>query len=73
MASLPEREREILELRYGFKDGTAYTLEEIGRMKGVTRERIRQIESYALSRLRHPNVRMKLQDYRQEKRRQQID
>ncbi|MGD0610353.1 MAG: sigma-70 family RNA polymerase sigma factor [Anaerolineales bacterium] len=60
---LPPREVRILQLRYGLLDGQAYTLEEVGRKMGVTRERVRQIEAQALSRLRHPSVRRKLRDY----------
>ena len=63
MDSLPPREVRILQLRYGLLDGQAYTLEEVGRKMGVTRERVRQIEAQALSRLRHPAVRRKLRDY----------
>jgi RNA polymerase primary sigma factor len=44
-------------------DGQAYTLEQVGRMMGVTRERVRQIEAQALSRLRQPSIREKLRDY----------
>ncbi|RME90767.1 MAG: sigma-70 family RNA polymerase sigma factor [Anaerolineae bacterium] len=61
--TLPPREVRILQLRYGLLDGQAYTLEEVGRKMGVTRERVRQIEAQALSRLRHPNIRRKLRDY----------
>ncbi len=61
--SLPPREVRILQLRYGLLDGQAYTLEEVGRKMGVTRERVRQIEAQALSRLRHPTTRRKLRDY----------
>lgn len=61
--TLPPREVRILQLRYGLLDGQAYTLEEVGRKMGVTRERVRQIEAQALSRLRHPSVRRKLRDY----------
>jgi len=61
--SLPPREVRILQLRYGLMDGQAYTLEEVGRKMGVTRERVRQIEAQALSRLRHPSIRRKLRDY----------
>jgi len=61
--SLPPREVRILQLRYGLMDGQAYTLEEVGRKMGVTRERVRQIEAQALSRLRHPSTRRKLRDY----------
>jgi RNA polymerase primary sigma factor len=60
---LPPREVRILQLRYGLLDGQAYTLEEVGRKMGVTRERVRQIEAQALSRLRHPAVRRKLREY----------
>jgi RNA polymerase primary sigma factor len=60
---LPPREVRILQLRYGLFDGQAYTLEEVGRKVGVTRERVRQIESQALNRLRHPSIRRKLHDY----------
>jgi len=63
MDSLPPREVRILQLRYGLLDGQAYTLEEVGRKMGVTRERVRQIEAQALSRLRHPTIRRKLRDY----------
>jgi RNA polymerase primary sigma factor len=61
--SLPPREVRILQLRYGLLDGQAYTLEEVGRKMGVTRERVRQIEAQALSRLRHPTIRRRLRDY----------
>ena len=60
---LPPREVRILKLRYGLMDGQAYTLEQVGRMMGVTRERVRQIEAQALSRLRQPSIREKLRDY----------
>jgi RNA polymerase primary sigma factor len=60
---LPPREVRILQLRYGLLDGQAYTLEEVGRKMGVTRERVRQIEAQALSRLRHPAIRRKLREY----------
>jgi RNA polymerase primary sigma factor len=61
--SLPPREVRILQLRYGLLDGQAYTLEEVGRKMGVTRERVRQIEAQALSRLRHPSIKRRLRDY----------
>jgi RNA polymerase primary sigma factor len=61
--SLPPREVRILQLRYGLLDGRAYTLEGVGRKMGVTRERVRQIEAQALSRLRHPSIRKKLREY----------
>jgi RNA polymerase primary sigma factor len=57
LGSLPPREVRILQLRYGLLDGQSYTLEEVGRKMGVTRERVRQIEAQALSRLRHPGHR----------------
>jgi len=60
---LSPREVRILQLRYGLLDGQAYTLEEVGRKVGVTRERVRQIESQALNRLRHPSIHRKLHDY----------
>ena len=63
LLGLPPREVRILQLRYGLLDGTSYTLEEVGRKMGVTRERVRQIEAQALSRLRHPSHRRKLVDY----------
>ena len=61
--TLPPREVRILQLRYGLHDGQSYTLEEVGRKMGVTRERVRQIEAQALSRLRHPSHRRTLVDY----------
>jgi RNA polymerase primary sigma factor len=61
--TLPPREVRILQLRYGLLDGQSYTLEEVGRKMGVTRERVRQIEAQALSRLRHPSHRRRLADY----------
>ena len=61
--TLPPREVRILQLRYGLLDGKSYTLEEVGRKMGVTRERVRQIEAQALNRLRHPGHRRKLVDY----------
>jgi len=60
---LPPREVRILQLRYGLLDGQTYTLEEVGRKMGVTRERVRQIEAQALSRLRQPAIRRKLREY----------
>jgi RNA polymerase primary sigma factor len=61
--SLTPREVRILQLRFGLVDGYSYTLEEVGRKFGVTRERIRQIEAQALGRLRHPSRSRKLRDY----------
>lgn len=63
--SLTPREVRILQLRFGLVDGYCYTLEEVGKKFGVTRERIRQIEAQALSRLRHPSRSRKLRDYLQ--------
>ncbi|MDX9863534.1 MAG: sigma-70 family RNA polymerase sigma factor [Anaerolineaceae bacterium] len=60
---LPPREVRILQLRYGLLDGKVYTLEEVGRKMGVTRERVRQIESQALGRLRNPLLRRQLRGY----------
>jgi RNA polymerase primary sigma factor len=60
---LSRREREVLEMRFGLKDGQAHTLEEVGQEFGVTRERIRQIEAKALRKLRHPIRSRKLRDY----------
>lgn len=63
LADLSDREGEVLRLRFGFEDGKPKTLEEVGRMYNVTRERIRQIESKALKKLQHPKRCIKLQDY----------
>jgi len=63
LQDLPPREVRILQLRYGLVDGETYTLEEVGKKLGVTRERVRQIEAQALSRLRHPTHARKLRDY----------
>lgn len=60
---LSEREREVLEMRFGLRDGQDHTLEEVGRHFGVTRERIRQIEAKALRKLRHPTRSRQLRDY----------
>jgi len=61
--SLSERERQVIRLRFGLADGHPRTLEEVGKEFGVTRERIRQIESKTLSKLRHPSRSQKLRDY----------
>lgn len=61
--TLPPREARILRLRFGLDNGRAYTLEEVGQKFGLTRERIRQIESKALRRLRHPRRARQLKDY----------
>ncbi len=60
---LTEREREVLELRFGLKDGKDHTLEEVSDFFNVTRERIRQIEAKALRKLRHPSRSRQLRDY----------
>src|SRR5690606_22706352 len=60
---LSEREREVLEMRFGLQDGQDHTLEEVGKHFGVTRERIRQIEAKALRKLRHPTRSRQLRDY----------
>ncbi len=60
---LTEREREVLEMRFGLNDGKDHTLEEVGKKFGVTRERIRQIEAKALRKLRHPSRSKSLRDY----------
>ena len=61
--TLSDRERRVLELRFGLIDGRSRTLEEVGRDFGVTRERIRQIEAKALRKLRHPTRSRKLRDF----------
>lgn len=63
LQKLPERERKIIQLRYGLKDGRYRTLEEVGLEFGITRERIRQIEAVALRKLRHPHLGKKLRGY----------
>lgn len=63
LTTLPPREARILKLRFGLDNGRTYTLEEVGRKFGLTRERIRQIEGKALSRLRHPRRARQLKDY----------
>ena len=63
---LAERERKVISLRFGLEDGHPHTLEEVGREFGVTRERIRQIESKTLAKLRHPSRSSKLKDYLEE-------
>ncbi len=61
--SLTERERQVLRMRFGLEDGRQRTLEEVGKVFGVTRERIRQIEAKALRKLRHPTRSRRLRDY----------
>ncbi len=63
LGGLSERERKVLQLRFGLDDGRSRTLEEVGREFKVTRERIRQIEAKALRKLRHPSRSRKLKDY----------
>ena len=63
LATLPRREREVMELRFGLEDGRVRTLEEVGKAFGVTRERIRQIEAKTLAKLRHPNAARPLRDF----------
>jgi RNA polymerase sigma factor (sigma-70 family) len=60
---LPEREATIVRLRFGLHDGKPHTLDEIGRELGLTRERIRQLEKLALSKLRHPSVTQEMLDW----------
>ena len=61
--NLSEREKRVLQLRFGLEDGRSRTLEEVGRAFGVTRERIRQIEAKALRKLRHPKRSEELRDF----------
>lgn len=63
LSTLTEREQKVLRLRFGLDDGRARTLEEVGKVFNVTRERIRQIEAKALRKLRHPSRSRKLKDY----------
>ena len=63
LKSLAPREREVLELRFGLVDGTARTLDEVARMYGITRERIRQIEARGLLKLRQPGRSCRLEDF----------
>jgi RNA polymerase primary sigma factor len=64
LKTLSDREAKVLKLRFGLEeDGKQMTLEEVGKVFGVTRERIRQIEAKALRKLKHPSRRKKLQDY----------
>ncbi|MFP3880353.1 MAG: RNA polymerase sigma factor RpoD/SigA [Dehalococcoidia bacterium] len=63
LGSLPERERDLIELRYGLRDGRSRTLDEVGKELGLTRERVRQIERRTLAKLRHPRRSRQLKDY----------
>ena len=63
LGTLTERQRKVLELRFGINDGKERTLEEVGQVFGVTRERIRQIEAKALRKLRHPSRSRKIKDF----------
>ena len=63
MATLTDREQQVIRMRFGLEDGHPRTLEEVGREFHVTRERIRQIETKALRKLRHPSRSRKLRDY----------
>ena len=63
LSTLTPREAKVLELRFGLRDGRQRTLEEVGKEFNVTRERIRQIESKALRKLRHPSRSRKLKDF----------
>ena len=63
LEELNEREQAVMRLRFGLEDGQARTLEQVGQEFGVTRERIRQIESKTLAKLRHPHRSQKLRDY----------
>ncbi|MDD2220566.1 MAG: RNA polymerase sigma factor RpoD [Clostridia bacterium] len=63
LGTLTQREKKVLQLRFGLEDGRSRTLEEVGQVFGVTRERIRQIEAKALRKLRHPSRSRKLKDY----------
>ena len=61
--TLTEREADVLKMRFGMYDGRTHTLEEVGQIFGVTRERIRQIENKAIRKLRHPSRAKKIRDF----------
>ena len=63
LLTLTEREEKVLKLRFGLEDGQCRTLEEVGQIFGVTRERIRQIEAKAWRKMRHPSRSKKLKDF----------
>lgn len=63
---LPERERDILKMRFGIGGGETISLREISKIYGITKERVRQIENMALSRLRHPRIRRNLREWKDE-------
>ena len=63
LGTLTEREADVLKMRFGMYDGRTHTLEEVGQIFGVTRERIRQIENKAIRKLRHPSRAKKIKDF----------
>jgi RNA polymerase primary sigma factor len=63
LASLPEREKQVIKLRFGLGDGAPRTLDQVGRIVGLSRERVRRVEGRALSKLRHPSAPHRLQDF----------
>ena len=63
LGTLTEREADVLRMRFGMYDGRTHTLEEVGQIFGVTRERIRQIENKAIRKLRHPSRAKKIKDF----------
>jgi len=63
LASLLDRERRVIEMRFGLSDGRRYTLDEVGQVFGITRERVRQLEKKALGKLRHPKYSRRLREY----------
>ena len=66
LKSLAPREREVIELRFGLKDGTPRTLDEVAKQYGITRERIRQIEARGLLKLRQPTRSCRLEEFADE-------
>jgi RNA polymerase primary sigma factor len=63
LGQLSDREREIIELRFGLTDGKERTLQQIGQLQKLSRERVRQIQGKAMRKLRHPSVRYQLRDF----------